>query len=208
MKAFLFALMICVVPTSGTEQGFTSLFNGKNLDGWQGMGGSTTNWAAKGGMLSCTGQKGSQWIATKKEYANFDLRLEFNIPKNGNSGVFIRAPKEGAPWVAGMEIQVLDDHGDKWKNLKPAQFTGSIYAVQAPGKRATKKAGEWQTMRIVCQGAMCDVWINGEHVVKGDLAKLAKTHTQPGLKRKSGFIGLQNHASSVHYRNIQIKVLK
>ena len=200
--------MICVVPTSGAERGFTSLFNGKNLAGWQGMGGSTTNWAAKGGMLSCTGQKGSQWIATKKEYANFDLRLEFNIPKNGNSGVFIRAPKEGAPWVAGMEIQVLDDHGDKWKNLKPAQFTGSIYAVQAPGKRATKKAGEWQPMRIVCQGAMCDVWINGEHVVKGELAKLAETHTQPGLKRKSGFIGLQNHASPVHYRNIQIKVLK
>ena len=208
MKAFLFALMICVVPTSGAERGFTSLFNGKNLAGWQGMGGSTTNWAAKGGMLSCTGQKGSQWIATKKEYANFDLRLEFNIPKNGNSGVFIRAPKEGAPWVAGMEIQVLDDHGDKWKNLKPAQFTGSIYAVQAPGKRATKKAGEWQTMRIVCQGAKCDVWINGEHGVKGDLEQLAKTHTQPGLKRKSGFIGLQNHASPVHYRNIQIKVLK
>ena len=208
MKAFLFALMICVVPASGAERGFTSLFNGKNLDGWQGMGGSTTNWAAKGGMLSCTGQKGSQWIATKKEYANFDLRLEFNIPKNGNSGVFIRAPKKGAPWVEGMEIQVLDDHGDKWKNLKPAQFTGSIYAVQAPGKRATKKAGEWQPMRIVCQGGMCDVWIIGEHVVKGDLAKLAETHTQPGLKRKSGFIGLQNHASPVHFRNIQIKVLK
>ena len=200
--------MICVVPASGAERGFTSLFNGKNLDGWQGMGGSTTNWAAKGGMLSCTGQKGSQWIATKKEYANFDLRLEFNIPKNGNSGVFIRAPKKGAPWVEGMEIQVLDDHGDKWKNLKPAQFTGSIYAVLAPRKRATKKAGEWQPMRIVCQGAMCDVWINGEHVVKGELAKLAETHTQPGLKRKSGFIGLQNHASPVHYRNIQIKVLK
>ncbi len=172
------------------------------------MGGPTTNWIVKNGMLSCTGQKGSQWIATKKEYANFDLSLEYKIPKNGNSGVFIRAPKEGAAWVAGMEIQVLDDHGDKWKNLKPAQFTGSIYAVQAPEKRATKKSGEWQTMRIRCMGTNCDVWINGEHVVKGDLAKLAKTHTQPGLKRKSGFIGLQNHASPVHYRNIQIKVLK
>jgi len=208
MKAFLFALAICVVPTSSAEREFTSLFNGKNLDGWQGIGGPTTNWTVKNGMLSCTGQKGSQWIATKKEYANFDLSLEYKIPKNGNSGVFIRAPKEGAPWVAGMEIQVLDDHGDKWKNLKPAQFTGSIYAVQAPEKRATKKSGEWQTMRIRCMGTNCDVWINGEHVVKGDLSKLAKTHTQPGLKRKSGFIGVQNHASPVHYRNIQIKVLK
>jgi len=208
MKALLFALVICGVSTSGAERGFTPLFNGKNLDGWQGMGGPTSNWAVKDGMLSCTGQKGSQWIATKEEYADFDLRLEYKIPKNGNSGVFIRAPKKGAAWVAGMEIQVLDDFGDKWKNLKPAQFTGSIYAIQAPSKRVTKKAGAWQTMRIRCEGTNCDVWINGEHVVKGDLAKLAKTHTQPGLKRKSGFIGLQNHASPVHYRNIQIKVLK
>ena len=107
-----------------------------------------------------------------------------------------------------MEIQVLDDDGDKWKNLKPAQFTGSIYAVQAPEKRVTKRAGEWQAMRIRCMGTKCDVWINGEQVVKGDLVKLSQTHNQPGLKRKSGFIGLQNHASPVHYRNIQIRVLK
>ncbi len=193
---------------SAAQKGFQPLFNGSDLAGWVGVGGPATNWEVKDGMLSCTGKKGSQWIATKEEYANFDLRLEFEIPKNGNSGVFIRAPKEGAAWVAGMEIQVLDDHGDKWKNLKPAQFTGSIYAVQAPERRVTKKAGEWQAMRIRCMGTKCDVWINGEHVVKGDLAKLAKTHNQPGLKRKSGFIGLQNHASPVHYRNIQIRVLK
>ena len=86
MKVFLFALVICVVSTSGAERGFVPLFNGNNLDGWQGMGGPTTNWAVKDGMLSCTGQKGSQWIATKNEYADFDLRLEYKIPKNGNSG--------------------------------------------------------------------------------------------------------------------------
>ena len=204
----LMCLFFLAQSGSVAQKGFQPLFNGRDLTGWVGVDGAATNWEVKEGMLSCTGQKGSQWIATKEEYANFDLRLEFNIPKNGNSGVFIRAPKEGAAWVAGMEIQVLDDHGDKWKNLKPAQFTGSIYAVQAPEKRVTKRAGEWQAMRIRCMGTKCDVWINGEQVVKGDLVKLAKTHNQSGLKRKSGFIGLQNHASPVHYRNIQIKVLK
>jgi hypothetical protein len=208
MKAILFGLVFCVAQAGAAEKGFTPLFNGKNLEGWQGMGGPTTNWAVKDGVLSCTGKKGSQWIATKEEYADFDLRLEFKIPKNGNSGVFIRAPKDGAPWVAGMEIQVLDDFGDKWKNLKPTQFTGSIYAVQPPSKRATKKAGQWQTMRIRCEGAKCDVWINGEHVVKSNLAELAKTNNQPGLKRKTGFIGLQNHSSPVHYRNLRVKTLK
>ena len=88
-------------------------------------------------------------LATKEEFSDFDLRLVYKIPKDGNSGVFIRAPRKGAPWVAGMEIQVLDDYGSKWKHLKPVQFTGSIYAVQAPSERVTKKAGDWQTMRIV-----------------------------------------------------------
>ena len=209
MKALLLSFIFCVAQIGSTaEKGFQPLFNGKDLSGWEGVGGQASNWEIKDGALSCTGKPGSHWIATKKEYADFDLRMDFNIPKNGNSGVFIRAPKEGAAWVSGMEIQILDDFGDKWKNLKPVQFTGSIYAVQAPEKRATKKAGEWQTMRIRCMGTKCDVWINGEHVVKGDLAELAKTHTQPGLKRKSGFIGLQNHSSPVHYRNIRIKRLK
>ncbi len=209
MKALLLSLVFCVTQIGpGVEKGFQPLFNGQDLAGWKGVGGQSTNWEIKDGALSCTGKPGSHWIATKKEYADFDLRLEYKIPKNGNSGVFIRTPKEGAPWVSGMEIQVLDDYGDKWKNLKPAQFTGSIYAIQAPAKRATKKAGEWQTMRIRCVGTKCDVWINGEQVVKGSLAELAKTHTQPGLKRKSGFIGLQNHSSPVYYRNIRIKSLK
>ena len=209
MKALLLSFIFCVAQIgAAAEKGFQPLFNGMDLAGWEGVGGQAGNWEIKDGALSCTGKPGSQWIATKKEYADFDLRMDFNIPKNGNSGVFIRAPKKGAAWVVGMEIQILDDFGDKWKNLKPAQFTGSIYAVQAPAKRATKKAGEWQTMRIRCMGTKCDVWINGEHVVKGDLTELAKTHTQPGLKRKSGFIGLQNHSSPVHYRNIRIKRLK
>ncbi len=209
MKALLLSFIFCAAQIgSAAEKDFQPLFNGKDLTGWEGVGGPASNWEIKDGVLSCTGRKGSHWIATKEEYADFDLRLEYNIPKNGNSGVFIRAPKKGEAWVAGMEIQVLDDFGDKWKNLKPAQFTGSIYAVQAPEKRATKKPGEWQTIRIRCMGTRCDVWINGEHVVKGDLEELAKTHTQPGLKRQSGFIGLQNHSSPVHYRNIRIKSLK
>jgi len=191
------------------ESGFASLFNGKDLSGWQGMGGPTSNWMAKEGILSCTGKSGSQWIATKEEFSDFDLRLEFKIPVNGNSGVFIRVPQKGAPWVAGMEIQVLDDYGPKWKNLKPAQFTGAIYAVCAPSVRASKKAGEWQSMRIRCQGSTCEVWLNDKPIVKADLGKLAEKNSRVGgLKRATGFIGLQNHSSPVHYRNLMIKRLK
>jgi len=209
MKALIFILATGVVSTSAADKDFKPLFNGKDLAGWQGMGGPMTNWNVKDGVLSCTGKTGSHWIATKEEFADFELRLEYNIPKNGNSGVFIRAPKEGAPWVAGLEIQVLDDFGPKWNNLKPAQFTGSIYAVQAPSKRVTKKASEWQTLRVRCEGAQCDVWVNGKQIIKADLTALAKKAPKvTGLKRATGYIGLQNHSSPVHYRNIQVKRLK
>jgi len=208
LTSILFVLSSLPCPAE-KDSGFTNLFNGKNLSGWQGMGGTTSNWEVKEGVLSCTGKSGSQWIATKEEFSDFDLRLEFKIPVNGNSGVFIRAPRKGAPWVTGMEIQVLDDYGPKWKNLKPAQFTGAIYAVCAPKVRASKKAGEWQSMRIRCQGATCEVWLNEKPIVKADLGKLAeKSPRVGGLKRTSGFIGLQNHSSPVHYRNLVIKRLK
>jgi len=203
---FFLSLVACLADK---DSGFTSLFNGNDLSGWQGMGGSASNWEVKDGVLSCTGKSGSKWIATKEEFSDFELRLEFKIPVNGNSGVFIRAPRNGAPWVAGMEIQVLDDYGPKWNKLKPAQYTGSIYAVCPPSVRASKKAGEWQSMRIRCKGSACEVWLNDKPIVKADLRELAERNSRvAGLKRTSGFIGLQNHASPVHYRNLMIKRLK
>lgn len=209
VKTIYLALALGVFSAAAADKDFKPLFNGKDLTGWQGMGGPPTNWKVDNGVLSCTGKPGSAWIATKAEYTDFELKLEYNIPANGNSGVFIRAPKDGAPWVAGLEIQVLDDYGPKWKNLKPVQFTGSIYAVQAPSERATKKAGEWQTMRIRCKGNQCCVWVNGKCIIDANLAELAKKVPRvTGLKRVGGFIGLQNHASPVHYRNILLKPLK
>ena len=103
MRIFLISLFIFLVQIGiAAENGFQPLFNGKDLTGWQGMGGPTTNWTIKDGMLSCTGKGGSKWIATKEVFGDFELRIEFNIPTNGNSGVFIRAPEKGAAWVAGM----------------------------------------------------------------------------------------------------------
>ncbi|MEM7234003.1 MAG: DUF1080 domain-containing protein [Planctomycetota bacterium] len=183
------------------------LFNGENLDGWRGMGGPSSNWGVKDGVLFCNGKAGASWLATTREYSDFELSLEFKLPPNGNSGVFLRAPAKGAPWVDGLEIQLLDDYGEKWKNLKPDQFTGAIYAALAPSKRATKKAGEWQSMRILCVGRRCQVWVNQVAIVDADLDKLAKTHGKkvPGLKRTSGFIGLQNHGDPASFRKIDVR---
>ena len=68
---------------------------------------------------------------------------------------------------------------------------------------------EGNTLRVRCEGAQCDVWVNGKQIIKADLAALAKKAPKvTGLKRATGYIGLQNHSSPVHYRNIQVKRLK
>ena len=197
------------VPAVSADEG-RSLFNGKDLMGWQGMQGPADNWGVKDGILTCTGGKGAHWLATKEEFSDFDLSLEFKLPVNGNSGVFIRAPRVGTPYVDGMEIQLLDDYGEKWKNLKPDQFTGAIYAAVAPSRRVTKKAGQWQTMRILCVGRKCSVWVNGEQIIDADLDKVAGKSGQkvPGLKRNSGLIGVQNHGNPVSFRRIVIKTVE
>ncbi len=204
------ALVLCFFCFNGfveAEQ-WQSLFNGKDLTGWHPVGGPAENWSANDGVLACNGKPGAQWLATDKQYDDFELALEFNVPENGNSGVFIRAPKQGAPYVKGLEIQVLDDYGEKWKGLKPAQFTGAIYAVAAPSKRATKKAGQWQKMLIHCVGRRVQVSINDQMVVDAnldDFSEAAKRVT--GLNRTSGHIGLQNHGDQISYRNIRLRTV-
>ena len=161
------------------------------------------------GELRCTGKPGARWIRTKKSYSDFDLKLEFRLRKNGNSGVFIRAPEHGSPWVQGLEIQLLDDYGDKYKNLKPYQFTGSIYAVVPPSRRATKKAGQWQSMRIRCVKTKVQVWVNGKQVIDADLSKYKSRAKQvPGLQRQSGYIGLQDHGDAAAFRRITIREVR
>ena len=99
------------------------LFNGKDLTGWQPIGGAATSWHVEDDMLYCSGGGGG-WLSTDKEYANFELELEFRLPPGGNSGVFLRAPKEGDGAYAGMEIQVLDDEAKEYATIQPWQHCG------------------------------------------------------------------------------------
>lgn len=148
------------------------------------------------------------WLSTVREYSDFQLDLDFRVPEGGNSGVFIRAPHRGDPAYTGMEIQVLDDYAAEYATLQPWQYTGSVYGVHAPSMRASKKANEWQHMQIVADGPRIVVNLNGQRIVDADLiAHMDKEASHPGLKRRSGFIGLQNHSTRIEYRNIKLKEL-
>ncbi len=177
------------------------------LVGWQQIGGQDGVWRVEDGVLSVEGENGG-WLATHRQYGNFALSLEFRVSPGGNSGVFIRAPLEGDPAYTGLEIQIVDDYAERQNPLESWQYTGSLYGVQAPSDRVSKKAGQWQTMVIIARGPRIQVGLNGTKIVDADLTNyshLANTH--PGLARTGGYIGLQSHGSRVEFRNIRIREL-
>jgi hypothetical protein len=187
------------------SQGGSASLLSTGMVGWQQIG-EEGDWKLENGVLYTEG--GSGWLSTVREYDDFVLSLEFRIPPGGNSGVFLRTPHDGNPAYQGLEIQILDDQAEKWSELRPEQYTGSIYDVQAPSERASGKASQWQRMVIGCRGSRVKVAINDQKVIDTDVSFYPyKVDTHPGLTRRSGYIGLQNHGSKVEFRNIRLRPL-
>ncbi|HUY34239.1 MAG TPA: DUF1080 domain-containing protein [Pirellulales bacterium] len=191
------------------EEGFARLFDGKSLDGWQLLRGSGRGYVVKDGAIVCPKDGGGN-LFTNKEYANFIFRFEYRLEPHGNNGVGIRAPLEGDAAYVGMEIQVLDDDHPDYAKLQPFQYHGSIYGVVASRRGAPKKAGEWNTEEIVCDGRKVKVTVNDKVIVDANLDDVKdKTilDAHPGLKRTKGHIGFLGHGEHVEFRNVRIKVL-
>jgi hypothetical protein len=217
MRRFMFLLLpaavLAWVPAAqpadkDAPEGFEPLFNGKDLTGWKVHNGKMDVWGAEDGLLFVKGGGGG-WLMTEKEYSDFEVRVEYRMPRKGNSGVAIRSPLEGDPAYTGMEIQLLDDETwAKEEKLRPEQFTGSIYDVVAPSKQVTKPFGEWNKIRIVAKGRQVTVELNGTVIVDANLDDYkdrAKKH--PGLLREKGHIGLQSYNFRVDFRNLYVKPL-
>lgn len=230
--AFAFAglFVLCMVPACGTariagdaEDGFHPLFNGRDLTGWRygvqggrearaGAGyrvesGRVESGGVRNGILFCTKTDGGN-LFTEKEYADFILRFEFKLTPNANNGIGIRAPLEGDAAYAGMEIQVLDDSGSEYQQLKPWQYHGSIYNVVAAKRGSQRPVGEWNEEEILCDGRRVRVTVNGICIVDADLDSVTDRDTlarHPGIARAAGHIGFLGHGAEVSFRNIRIK---
>jgi hypothetical protein len=188
---------------------FVPLFDGRTLEGWHADGGDIAAWAAEDGILRCVGQGGG-WLATDKIYSDFILELDWKIPPGGNSGVGLRFPPESHVSRTGMEIQILDDYADKHRDIKPAQYTGSIYYQVAAKQGIANPPGEWNHYRITCDGPLVVIELNGTEVTRADMDEhtVGQGDLTPLSERpRSGHIGVQNHQTGVDFRNIRIKVL-
>jgi hypothetical protein len=186
-----------MLPSSSTtvEPGFTSLFDGATLDGWQEAG--PGGFSIVDGMLQSFGGMGLLWY-TKKQFGDFILKADWKVVHfDDNSGVFVRFPDPGNdPWVPvnnGYEVQI-DDSGAPDGN--PIYKTGGIYNFAAPKVVASNPAGEWNFYEIRAVGQDYRVILNGDEVT--DFV---------GSRSTKGYIGLQNHSGTVTFRNVRIMEL-
>ena len=111
------------------------MFDGKSLDGWHQYNSDKMSdaWSIENGelVLDSNDDNASMGndILTEKSYTNFELSLEWKIPKGGNSGVFfmvVEIPEVDAPWKTGPEIQVLDNENFDWTKYTISSSTSSI----------------------------------------------------------------------------------
>jgi len=198
--------------------GWLLLFDGKTTAGWRGwkMDSLPSGWQVVDGTLKRV--KPAADIITKEKFKNFELSLEWNIAKNGNSGIFYRAsedPGDNAIYWSAPEMQVLDDagHPDGQSRLTAA---GADYGLYPSPAGVVKPPGQWNQVRLVVNGNHVEHWLNGVKVVQYELGspdweakvKASKFAPHPRYGRNAeGYIGLQEHEYPVAFRNIKIRVL-
>ena len=235
MKSIAFGLLFTALAMAGLEgppetrqsdppntlsaaeraAGWKLLFDGKTTSGWRGYKKTdvAAGWQVVEGALTRAAAGGD--ILTVDQFGSFDLMFDWKVAPGGNSGVMYRVTEEyDTPWQSGPEYQILDNAGHK-DGATPETSTASDYALHAPAKDVSKKAGEWNQSRIVLAGNRVEHWLNGEKVVEYEIgsadwvervkkSKFAK-YPKFGLAA-SGHIALQDHGDMVAYRNIKIRV--
>jgi hypothetical protein len=206
-RLVLAAVMAClpaVCAAAGTEKGdkpadepgFASLFNGKNLDGWHVMNNGKFSVKEGDGVIFLN--KGGGWLRTEKEYKDFELRLDFRfLNKGADSGIFIRASKEGGNWPStNYQVQTMDNNsiGQVFIAGKLPKLTQKRDMDKL--KEVMKKTGEWQSYVITARGGNAEIKMNG-----------AVINRVEGLVDQAGYVGLQGEGGQLEFKNIRIKEL-
>jgi hypothetical protein len=196
------------LDTAVGENGYKSVFNGKDFTGW---GGPVNEYEVVDGAIRCKPNKGGT-IFTKEEFSDFEYKVEFKLPPGGNNGLAIRYPGEGDTAYVGMcELQILDDPAPMYKNLDPRQACCSIYGVVPAHQGYLHPQGEWNFEHGIIKGHHITVELNGTTVVDADVSTVHEfmaNHAHPGLMRTKGSFGFAGHSDPVEFRNVWIKPLE
>lgn len=217
MKKLSLILFTFLIADYASEDRWTFLFDGKEVKGLRGykMDDFPDSWKIVDGTIKTKPGMGIDLISSDV-YKNFELELEWKVPKGGNSGIFYFATEESDYiWQSAPEMQVLDD-ATHTKGEATLTSAGSLYGLIAASNSVVKPVGEFNQVRIKVQNNHVEHWLNGVKVVdyiyqsermKALIAK-SKFKTMPLFAKASeGQIGLQGDHGEIWYRNIRIRKL-
>lgn len=205
------------------DDGWISLFNGKDLSGWTQLNGTATYVVEDGGVIRGKTNEGSanSFLCSDKTYADFELEFEVKVDDQLNSGVQIRSKtkeqddkekNDKAGRVYGPQVEIEASPGQsgyiygeatkfKWLSAAPKSDDNNV------NEHKHMKNGEWNQFRVVAKSNNIQTWINGEPVAN-------LTHDDIYTMNPEGFIGLQVHGIKagtgpfeVRWRNLRLKRL-
>ena len=226
-----FIIILFIGCNSSKDSEWIYMFDGKTTDGWRGYNNETMpkKWEVINGELTFNTELklekdwdgGNDIIYYKEQFENFELYLEWKLPKGGNSGVFYHV-QEGynAPHNISPEYQILDDDG--WEEINNAklknwQKAGANYGMHEPNiSKKLNPSGQWNSSRIIHDNNKVEHWLNGKIILsffkdsddwnKKRNSEIFRDKTDYG-KFKKGYIALQDHDTPIWFRNIRIKKL-
>jgi hypothetical protein len=175
-----------------------TLFNGKDLSGWKTMGKDPSAWKIVDGILrNETVQEPGKHksyanLRTEREFEDFNLQLEFRVPADGNSGVYLRGI---------YEVQVANSYGKR----NDPHNCGALYSRIMPSENVSKPPGEWQTFDITLVDRHLTVIHNGKKTIDNQPVLGCTGGALWSDEFRPGPIYLQGDHTSVDYRNIVLR---
>jgi hypothetical protein len=174
-----------------TGDGWTVIFDGKSLDGWNKVGGDT-NWRIEDGAVVADklGGKDAAFLVSKNSYKDFMLHIEFWASDDSNSGIYMRCQDPNKLTDRSCyEANIFDQRKD------PTYGTGGIvHFVEV--NPMPKAGGKWNTYEITAKGRNLTVVLNGKKTAELNNGLFAE-----------GPIGLQHGAGTIKFRKVSVKPL-
>ena len=168
------------------EQGWILLWDGKTEYGWEWHG--DARWRIEDGVLKSDGG-GYGWLGTTSSFGDFELSIEFRTPADGNSGVFLRSARRGAPHQTGYELQIF--------NRQPQGYNTGSLVFYVKAQPAEFIGGQWNRYHVRAVGSRFVVRLNDREVLDASDSSHA-----------AGVIGLQyNEDKPIEFRNIKLRPL-
>ena len=178
------------IPARAEDDGWTTLLDSSNKGEWSEVG--KANWEMKDGVLTVDKLDGKDiaYLVSKNAYKDFQIRAEFWVDDEANSGIFIRCDQ--AAKIDGKicyEVNIFDKRPD------PSYGTGAVVDV-AKVDPMPKAGGKWNTYEITAKGPHLTVVLNGQTTADAD-----------DSKHLGGYVALQYGSGVVKFRKVQIKPL-